>query len=112
MRVGPLILLTLLVSACGGSNASRPPLPTPAPSSPSPPPTTSADPGSTTAVEGEQAATESIESAISTGAPSAKSLPRLDGDPRWSVLNSLWLHKAIEQRGVRTAQATETHAQD
>ena len=41
----------------------------------------------------------------------SKRLPRLDSDPRWSVLNSLWLHAAAGRFALPLAE-TGTHSQD
>ena len=97
------ILLLLAAAGCGGSKSSSSgSLPTPAPT-----PTPPANPCAGLALtEGEE------EPTAEALAPSdAKRLPRVDSDPRWSVLNSLWQH-AVSSRLALPLAETGTHSQD
>jgi hypothetical protein len=68
--------------------------------------TSSPDPcAATAALENDDAALE----AQSTSVTAAKRRPRLDGDSRWSVLNSLWLHSGQK---VRQTASASRHGQD
>jgi hypothetical protein len=91
--VRPLLssLLLAVLIACGGGNNNNPPPTT------TPPPTTGG---------GDPCATASLEVADVSGeepalvSDSSKSRPHVDDDPRWNVLNSLWLRQALGQRGL------------
>ncbi len=61
------------------------------------------------ATQAETAEYEPTAEALASAA--AKRQPRVDGDPRWSVLNSLWLHKA-SGRVAQPLTETGPHAQD
>ena len=84
----PVALLVALV-ACGGGNSPSNPTPNPGPS---PTPTPQVDPCAA-ASSGEQA--EPLAGPVS---PGSKGLPRVDDDPRWNVLDSLWQHAASAGR--------------
>ncbi len=84
-RVVLPVVLLLALMACGGGNKPSNPLPNP---SPTPTPTPPPDPC---------AAASSSEEAEPRAAPPSvrsKGFPRVDDDPRWNVLDSLWLHAA------------------
>jgi hypothetical protein len=99
----PVWLLLLLV-ACGGGNKS-PSNPAPAPT-PSPTPAPAVNPCST--VVGSD---ESLAPASAPDGASSKR-PWLDGDPRWNVLNSLWLHAAGAGRNLLPLTAIDHYSQD
>src|SRR5690348_12059544 len=83
---GPSLIVLLAAVACGGGKSSSGSLPNPAPT-----PTPPANPCAAVA----QAESEEQEATVEALARTAsKRLPRLDGDPRWSVLNGLWTHAA------------------
>jgi hypothetical protein len=88
-RVALSLFCVSLWAACGGGSSPSTPLPTPTPS-PTPTPTPAPDPCAT--------ATSGLDEGQVLAAPSApaglKGVPHVDGDPRWSVLDSLWLHAA------------------
>ena len=81
--------LVATLSACGSGGSDPPGASPPAPS-PSPPPASNpCDVAAGTA--GEEP----------TRPPaSSKAVPGVDGDPRWSLLDSLWLHRSARDRGV------------
>jgi hypothetical protein len=102
LRLSGSVLTLALLGACGGGDSSSNPPPS------NPPPTAPSDPcAAASSTAGEDAPSESRATA-----ESPKVRPRLDGDPRWSVLNSLWLHSASAARGLRTATATDRDAAD
>jgi hypothetical protein len=95
------IVTFVTIAACGGSKSSSSIIPT-TPSTPS-----NRDPCATTAAETSE---ESVSPEASAYA-AWKSRPRLDPDPRWSVLNSLWIHRtAPAQAEAETTPGT--HAED
>jgi hypothetical protein len=109
MRVGKLWVTAILVGSigCGGGGAgsvSSSPTPTPTPT-----PVPSSDPCATqAATSGEAASTQGT----SEAAAAAKRLPHVDTDPRWSVLNSLWLHAASTGRLLLPLTEIDRHSQD
>ena len=92
--------------ACGGSSSSSRGSSS---SGSSPfPPTVSVNP-CVAATQAETAEYEPTAEALAYAA--AKRQPRVDGDPRWSMLNSLWLHKA-SGRVAQPLTETSPHSQD
>src|SRR5688500_1876993 len=86
-RVLPLVAaLALAAGACGGgSGGGGTPEPTPTP-------TPTGNPCATAALE---------ERAVSPTVPGTSEQTRVvDGDPRWRVLDALWLHREAELRGI------------
>jgi hypothetical protein len=102
LQLSSAALALALLFACGGGKNSPPSNPPPTP------PPTPVDPCAAAAEESGESA--SLEPSSTDESP--KSRPRLDGDPRWSVLNSLWLHSASAARGLRTGTATDRDAAD
>jgi hypothetical protein len=100
LRVSCALGLLLALFACGGNDSSFPPSPTPSP------PSTPTDPCAAAPSESDA---ESV--AVLTPASSRKSRPQLDPNPQWGVLNSLWVHAAARDRGLRPT-ATERDAAD
>jgi hypothetical protein len=82
VRTALAALLLLSTIACGGDNGSPPPSENPPPTSPDP-----------------CASVTSVELQAPDLAPAAKTRG-FDGDPRWRVLDALWLHQdALTRRG-------------
>ena len=107
MRVGKLWVAAVLFGSigCGGGAGSVSSSPTPTPT-PTPVPS---DPCATQAlIAGEAASIEGT----SEAAAAAKRLPHVDTDPRWSVLNSLWLHAASTGRLLLPLAEIDRHSQD
>ncbi len=103
LHAGWSILLLLACVACGGSKSSSSGSTPP----PSPTPTPPANPCAALA----QTETEEEATAEAQASADAKRLPRVDGDPRWSVLNSLWQHAAAGRFALPLAESG-THSQD
>jgi len=103
------VIATLLASiACGGSSSSS----SGSSSFGSSPPvlTSSLNPCAAAATQAETEA-ERETTAEAQAYTDAKRQPRVDGDPRWSVLNSLWLH-AASGRVAQPLTETSPHSQD
>ena len=90
-RVLPFVAALALAGACGGSGGGSTP-----PPGPTPPPAPSGNPCATVATEDRSLAPTSPRAA-------ASKTQVIDGDPRWRVLDALWLNRAS---GVRTARGT------
>ena len=103
-HAGWSILLLLACVACGGKSSSSGSTPSPT-RTPTPP----ANPCAALA----QAETEEEPAATAEAQAYAdvKRLPRVDSDPRWSVLNSLWQHAAAGRFALPLAESG-THSQD
>jgi len=77
-----------------------------------PPPTpTPTPPANPCAAVAQEETEEGEPTAEAQAYADSKRRPRLDGDPRWSVLNSLWLHAAGGRFALPLAE-TGTHSQD
>jgi hypothetical protein len=102
-RVHSSVLLLVASVACGGKSSSSGSTPTPTPT-----PTPPANPCAALAqTEGE----EQEQDAEAQAYADSKRLPRVDGDPRWSLLNSLWQHAAAGRFALPLAESA-THSQD
>jgi hypothetical protein len=98
------ILLLFACVACGGGKSSSsgsklPPTPTPTP------------PANPCAALAQEETEEEEATAEAQAYSDAKRLPRVDSDPRWSVLNSLWQHAAAGRFALPLAESG-THSQD
>jgi hypothetical protein len=104
LHAGSSILLLLACVACGGSKSSS--------SGSTPPPTPTPTPPANPCAALAQAETEEEAATAEAQAyADAKRLPRVDSDPRWSVLNSLWQHAAAGRFALPLAESG-THSQD
>jgi hypothetical protein len=87
IRTLPIALALALVTACGGSGGggSTPPPPSPGPSPQNP------------------CSTVALDETLAAPAPGLAPPPKtegIDGNPRWRVLDALWLNREAQLRGV------------
>lgn len=108
-RVAAAVLALGLTAACGGNGGSSPP-PSPSPSPTPTPPVL--NPCATVSLEEDLLAAE-VEGADAirrVAEKAAEKRERLDGSPRWRVLDDIYAHRASRQRttaAIRTATATD-----
>lgn len=96
--------LALVAGACGGGSGNGTPPPTPDPN-PTPP---GQNPCSGTAVERELSSRRPA--LVSPGVSAKRQV--IDGNPRWRVLDALWLHREAQRRGVGRAARSAAPSRD
>ncbi len=108
-HLGGWFIASLLASiACGGSSSSSSAGSSSSGSSPFPP-VVSVNP---CAAAGQAETVELEPTAEALAYAAAKRQPRVDTDPRWSVLHSRWLHAVNARRITQPLTGTPTHSQD